>query len=197
MSGTQKKIKGFSPSQWRLWDKLSMGVKKKFQTWFDNQLERERIAWDDTFMNKAKEAAKRSWDAETQVGAVLIDPKAKTVISEGYNGPVRDALDQCIPNYRPDKYPFSIHAEHNCILNAARLGRSTLGSVCYCTHLPCVYHTHGAGCLQFLWNAGIVEVVYDEEITNMTLGDEQQQAYEIFNFLIQGKMRIRQYKSSG
>jgi len=110
-------------------------------------------SWDEQFMGHALLAARRSPDSQTKVGAVLVEPVGKTILTTGYNGYVRGARDYALPNVRPDKYLWMIHAEHNAILNCARLGRATLNSVCYCTHRPCKY------CIQYLYQCGIKEVV--------------------------------------
>ena len=112
----------------------------------------KRKPWDHTFLIEAALWAERSHDAETQCGCVLV--KDKTPLSVGYNGFIRDIDDSVLPNLRPHKYPFMIHAEINAILNCARQGKSTLGAIAYITTKPCVQ------CFQFLWQAGITRIVY-------------------------------------
>ena len=120
----------------------------------ENQLriEIERPQWDHTFLLEAIEWSKRSHDAETQCGAVLV--RDKTPLSVGYNGFVRDINDSVLSNKRPYKYPFMLHAEWNAILNCARQGKSTLGATCYITTKPCFL------CFQSLWQAGIKRIVH-------------------------------------
>ncbi len=57
----------------------------------------ERMAKDDWFMGFALQAAKRSHDAETQVGAVLIHKDTSAILATGFNGFVRGANDQTLP----------------------------------------------------------------------------------------------------
>ena len=117
-------------------------------------IEREPSDWDNIFFQEATLWSRRSHDVETQCGCVLV--KDKTVISSGYNGFVRDIDDSDLPNTRPDKYPFMIHAEANAIYNSVRIGRSTLGATAYITAVPCL------SCLQMLYQCGIEEIVYSD-----------------------------------
>ena len=118
-------------------------------------LEKEEINdWDTIFMQEATLWSRRSHDSQTQCGCVIV--KNKTVISTGYNGFIRDIDDSVLPDTRPDKYPFMIHAEANAIYNAVRLGRSTLDSTIYITAPPCL------GCLQMLYQCGIKNIFYSD-----------------------------------
>jgi len=118
-------------------------------------IEKENIdSWDAIFMQEATLWSRRSHDIQTQCGCVIV--KDKTVISTGYNGFIRDIDDLCLPNTRPQKYPFMIHAKAHAIYNAVRLGRSTLHSTIYITAPPCL------GCLQMLYQCGIKSVIYSD-----------------------------------
>jgi dCMP deaminase len=114
----------------------------------------ERTPWDIMFLRQAIEMASRSHDSETQCGCIIT--KDNTILSGGYNGFVRDIDDSVLPNKRPLKYDFMIHAELNAVLNCARQGKSTLGSTAYITTQPCF------GCFQMLWQAGIKRIVYTD-----------------------------------
>lgn len=74
----------------------------------------ERPEWDDWFMSLVFVAARRSPDRETKVGAVLVDWPTKR-FSVGYNGHPRGT--EGLPDSRPDKYPFMVHADVNALLN--------------------------------------------------------------------------------
>ncbi len=118
-------------------------------------IEKENVdSWDHIFMQEATLWSRRSHDTQTQCGCVIV--RDKTIISTGYNGFIRDIDDNSLPNKRPEKYPFMIHAEANAIYNAVRLGRSTLGSTIYITAPPCL------GCLQMLYQCGIKNVIYSD-----------------------------------
>ena len=116
----------------------------------------ERMAKDDWFMGFALQASKRSHDAETQVGAVLMHRETHAILATGFNGFVRGAKDEQLPNTRPDKYPYMVHAEQNLIAHCARHGISMDNCYVYCTHSPCSI------CMRLLWQCGITRIVVKE-----------------------------------
>lgn len=108
------------------------------------------------FMDTAKVIAQRSHDAETKVGAVLINNESNAIIATGFNGFVRGAPDDILPNTRPDKYEYILHAEQNLISNCARHGISMNNSTLICTLSPCKL------CMRMLLNSGIKKVVAND-----------------------------------
>lgn len=116
--------------------------------------EHEPDGWDSIFFKEAVLWRSRSHDLQTQCGCVLV--KDKNPISIGYNGFIREIDDTVLPRTRPEKYPFMIHAEANCIYNAVRHGRSTMGSTAYITSAPCI------DCLQMLYQCGIEKVKFSD-----------------------------------
>jgi dCMP deaminase len=94
----------------------------------------------------------KSHDPQTKCGCVLASGNTK--ISCGYNGFIRKIDNKLLPNTRPEKYPFMIHAEANAIYNAAREGKSTMRSTAYITSIPC------STCLQMLYQCGIEKIIY-------------------------------------
>lgn len=108
------------------------------------------------YLEVAEVCAKRSHDAETKVGAVLVNNESGAIIATGYNGFVRGAPDSKLPNKRPEKYEYIVHAETNLICNAAHHGISTAGCTLICTHSPCKV------CMRMLVNCGITEVIVRE-----------------------------------
>lgn len=116
----------------------------------------ERMEKNDWFMGFAEQAAKRSHDAETQVGAVLVHKRTGAILATGFNGFVRGADDNLLPNTRPDKYPYMVHAEQNLIAHCARHGISMSDCYVYCTHSPC--HI----CMRLLWQCGIEKIIVKE-----------------------------------
>src|SRR5690554_1474621 len=95
----------------------------------------DRPSWDEFFLLHAILQSRRSGDAQTKMGCVLV--KDNTILSGGYNGVMRGVIERNIPNVRPSKYPFFIHAEHNSLLNCARNGVSTIGATSYTNERPC------------------------------------------------------------
>ena len=119
------------------------------------------LSWDDYYMGIALLCSKRSKDPSTQVGACIVNPKSKHVISIGYNGfPV-------IPNKVNDlvfpwskhaeceldtKYMFVCHAELNAVLNKNQ--EDVFGCTIFTTLFPC------NECAKLLVQSGIARVVY-------------------------------------
>lgn len=111
------------------------------------------------------------------VGAVLL--RNNRIISEGFNGapcgvtectstgfcfsasiPSGHGLDRCI----------AVHAEVNCLLNAARNGVDTKDSVLVCTTKPCL------NCLKSLVNGGVRKIFFEEDYT---IPEVQQPIYNL------------------
>jgi dCMP deaminase len=118
-------------------------------------------------MEIATVVAQRSHDAETKVGAVLVNNKSGAILATGYNGFVRGANDSALPTTRPAKYEFILHAEQNLIANCARHGISMEDCTLICTLSPCKL------CMRLMINCGVTKVITKElyrdfqEILNM------------------------------
>lgn len=143
----------------------------------------ERIGWNNIFLFEAWLWSSRSHDPQTQCGCVIV--KNNTVLSTGYNGFIRDIDDSQLPNLRPAKYDFFIHAEHNAILNCARNGISTMGATAYITSIPCT------NCLQYLWQAGIIGIVFsDINVANMVKNDKSDNIRRVLLKLIDDRLSM-------
>lgn len=113
------------------------------------------LSWEEYFMTLALVASLKSKDPSTQVGAVIIDNKTRKLVSSGYNGFPRYIDDDQIPQTRPEKYLYVVHAELNAILHASReLGDCSL----YATVFPC------SDCMKTIVQTGIKRVVYLNEL---------------------------------
>jgi dCMP deaminase len=109
----------------------------------------KRISWDEYFMKLAEDVSSRSPDSNTKHGCVIVDASHK-IVSTGYNGFPAGGNDDDLPNTRPEKYDFIIHAEMNAILNA----RCDLrGCLMYITGLPC------KNCLKHIVGVGIKKLI--------------------------------------
>lgn len=123
-----------------------------------------RPSWDEYFMDIVRDVATRSTCRRRKVGAILV--KDKRIIATGYNGGptglahcleigcLREQLG--IPSGQQHELCRGVHAEQNAIIQAARYGVHTEGSVLYCTTQPCVQ------CTKMLLNAGVTEIVFSE-----------------------------------
>ena len=116
-----------------------------------------RITKRDYFMGIAKSTAKRGTCDRAYVGAILV--KEGRVIAAGYNGSP-SGMPHCdeVGHEMLGKHCVrTVHAEINCIIQAAKLGISIEGAEIYITHKPCY------NCCKALINAGIKKVYYEEE----------------------------------
>lgn len=123
---------------------------------YENRRVIERPGWDEYFLNIAEAVSRRSHDPETQVGVVVVDSN-KRVIATGYNGFPPGSDDSKLPNLRPDKYPFMVHAEMNAIASSRTDLRD---STFFVTYTPCLE------CAKAIITAGAKEVVYRNEYLN-------------------------------
>jgi len=109
------------------------------------------FSWEEYFMTMALVASLKSKDPSTQVGAVIIDNKTRKLVSSGYNGFPRYIDDDQIPQTRPEKYLYVVHAELNAILHARReLSDCSL----YVTVFPC------SECMKAVVQSDIKRIVY-------------------------------------
>ncbi len=114
------------------------------------------LSWEEYFMTLALVASLKSKDTSTQVGAVIIDNKTRKVISSGYNGFPRYLDDSLIPQTRPEKYLYVVHAELNAILHAER---NLFDCTLYVTSFPC------SECMKAIIQTGIKTVIYLSELS--------------------------------
>lgn len=117
--------------------------------------QRIRPSWAETFMRVAEIVAERSTCLRRRVGAVLV--RDNRIIAAGYNGAPKGmdhcaqagCLRQTAPSGRELTSCRAVHAEENCIVQAAVFGVSTVGAELYVTCHPCVH------CAKTLVNAGV------------------------------------------
>ena len=124
-----------------------------------------RPSWDDYFMDIAHVVKRRTNCSRRQVAAVLV--LDKRIIATGYNGTprgVKNCFEGGCPRCASNAPSGSglgeclcSHAEENAIVQSAYHGIRTKGATIYVTLSPCLT------CAKMIINAGIVEVVYDEE----------------------------------
>lgn len=123
--------------------------------------------WDKRFMELTEQVA--TWSScfkeDRQVGAVIV--RDKRILSTGYNG-APEGVKSCkekgeclrikngILSAKNLETCYSVHAEQNAIVSAARLGVKLDGATLYCTHQPCII------CAKLIVNAGIKRVVYKD-----------------------------------
>ena len=91
--------------------------------------------WDMRFLSVAGEIANWSKDPSRKIGAIAV--RDRKILATGYNGFPKGIEDtQERYNNRELKYQYVVHAEMNCIYNAAENGISLKGSTLYIHGLP-------------------------------------------------------------
>ena len=115
-------------------------------------------------MRMAEVAALRSTCIKRKVGAVLV--KDNHIVSTGYNG-VPSGFIHCTPetclrkSLTPGKKPElcrGVHAEINCVIQAAIHGTAIDGNISlYTTTFPCM------SCLKLLINTRVKRIIYKED----------------------------------
>lgn len=109
--------------------------------------------WDWRFINLAREYASWSKDPSKKIGAVAV--RNKRVISQGFNGfpkGIEDSEERL--SNREIKYKYVIHAEANCLINAAYEGVSLDKSTLYVHGLPVC-----SECAKLVIQSGVKRVV--------------------------------------
>jgi len=127
--------------------------------------EMDRPDWDTYFMDIAHVVARRGNCIRRKVAAIIV--RDQRIISTGYNGTPRGVRNCCeggcercagdAPSGADLGECICSHAEENAIVQAAYHGISVRDGTIYSTLNPCLL------CAKMIVNAGITEVVYDEE----------------------------------
>ena len=112
-----------------------------------------RPCWDHYFISLAFVVAQRSLDDSTKCGSIVVSDD-NTILSIGYNSPPRGCDDKKVPQSRPEKYLWFLHAEEAAIVNAAKHGLCLKNSTFYITGAPC------ARCVRKMINVGAKKIIY-------------------------------------
>jgi len=141
---------------------------------------------DEYYLGIAKQVAERATCFRNKGGAIIV--KNDVILATGYIGAPRKTKDcfernEClrdklkIPHGRQYEICRSVHAEMNCLLNAARTGASVLGGDMF------IYHRDREGkeidsfpcfiCKKLLINAGLNRVVCSTKEKGMKIFNVQ------------------------
>jgi dCMP deaminase len=164
---------------------LSQAAVERLFEMSQSHVPHDRPSWDETFLQIACDIAKRSPDAQTPVGAVIVDTN-KHIMSVGYNGWMPGIDDDLIPNVRPHKHDWVIHAELNALLNCEVRPR---GATLYCTHQPCL------PCFYDCVAARIGELVYIRDSSTTNTQDKDVD-WEVALFLTRKRIKVRSVEFS-
>lgn len=118
----------------------------------------------------AKVVSQRSHDTQTQHGCVITDSNNR-ILGVGYNGFPRGLNDESLPNARPDKYPWMIHAERNALSNC--IVRPENG-IAYVTGQSC------NDCIMALWQEGVTTVVMSDNHGTHLFDQEAKKRFDTF-----------------
>jgi len=129
-----------------------------------------RPSWTDYFLGLAIVISQRSHDTQTQHGCVITDSNHR-ILGVGYNGFPRGLDDSKLPNTRPDKYPWMIHAERNALSNC--VVRPDNG-IAYVTGQCC------NDCIMALWQEGITTVFMSKKHGTHLFDQEAQKRFDLF-----------------
>ena len=125
------------------------------------------LSWDEYFMGVAKLSALRSKDPNTQVGCCIVNANNR-IVGVGYNGMPWGSEDSHMPwnvrtgSLEETKYAYVVHAELNAILNSTA---DLHGCRLYVSLFPC------NECAKAIVQAGIKEIIFEDEKYNNTPGD--------------------------
>lgn len=129
-----------------------------------------RPNWNEYFIGLAHAVAMRSHDIQTKHGCVITD-KDNRILGVGYNGFPKGLDDSKLPNTRPDKYPWMIHAERNALSNCTI--RPDNG-IAYITGQSC------NDCIMALWQEGITKVVMRQNHGTHLFDDDSKRRFDLF-----------------
>lgn len=129
-----------------------------------------RPNWTNYFLGLAKVVSQRSHDIQTQHGCVITD-KNHRILSLGYNGFPRNLPDDVLPNIRPDKYPWMIHAERNALSNCTIRPED---GIAYVTGQSC------NDCIMALWQEGVRTVVMAQNHGTHLFNEKEQKIFDTF-----------------
>lgn len=118
---------------------------------------KDRLTWDEYFMNLAITVSERGTCDRAYVGCVIVNEDNR-IVTTGYNGSIKGNphCDDIGHTMRDGHCIATIHAEMNALLYCAKEGISVNGCKAYVTHFPCL------NCTKSLIQAGIKEIYYRE-----------------------------------
>ena len=129
--------------------------------------------WDQRFLEIASTISRWSKDPSRKIGAIAV--RDRKILATGYNGFPQGIEDSDYRlNDRQLKYKYVVHAEMNCIYNAAENGVSLKDSTLYIVGLPVC-----SDCAKGIIQSGISRVVAHSSGTPDRWKDAVEETYEI------------------
>lgn len=114
-----------------------------------------RPSWDQYFLGIAGAVSLRGTCDRKKVGAVLVNPVTRAILSTGYNGsiPGEPHCDEIGHDMVDGHCERTVHGELNAVVHAALVGVSLAGATLYVNTFPCW------GCFKALASAGVRRIV--------------------------------------
>lgn len=109
-----------------------------------------------------------SCDGQTKHGCVITDSNNRP-LGWGYNSFPRKCDNDRLPNLRPDKYPWMVHAEENAVSNCTR---KPIGGIAYVTGFSCFT------CIRHLWQNGVTTIYQLDRHSDITKDPELERLKE-------------------
>lgn len=132
--------------------------------------DQNRPSWHEYFIGLAHAVSMRSHDVQTKHGCIITD-KYHRILGVGYNGFPKGLYDSKLPNTRPEKYPWIIHAERNALSNCTI--RPDNG-IAYITGQSC------NDCIMALWQEGVTKVVMRKNHGTHLFDNDSQRRFDLF-----------------
>lgn len=129
-----------------------------------------RPSWTEYFLGLAKVVSLRSHDSQTKHGCIITD-RNNRILGVGYNGFPKGLNDSLLPNVRPEKYPWMIHAERNALSNCVI--RPDNG-IAYVTGQCC------NDCIMALYQEGITKVYMENGHGTHIFDEDNRKRFDIF-----------------
>jgi deoxycytidylate deaminase len=137
-----------------------------------------RPNWHEYFIGLAHAVSMRSHDIQTQHGCVITD-SSNRILGVGYNGFPKGVDDSKLPNIRPDKYPWMIHAERNALSNCTIRPEN---GIAYVTGQCC------NDCIMALHQEGIKKVYMRKNHGTFVFDEEHRKRFDLFVQMSQVKI---------
>ena len=112
----------------------------------------------------------RSHDTQTQHGCVITDHNNR-ILGVGYNGFAKGLDDNVLPNTRPAKYFWMIHAERNALSNCTIRPEN---GIAYVTGQCC------NDCVMALWQEGITKVYMRKNHGTHLFNEDNEERFNLF-----------------
>lgn len=143
-----------------------------------NQANKERVPWNNYYIEMCEVVATQSTCTRRKVGAVMVSKDSYRLLATGFNGAptdvghCNDIVGGCtrkankIPSGEHHEWCRGVHAEQNAIIQASVFGVPLKDAILYCTINPCVQ------CIKMLINVGVTKIYYKDNDYKDVLAEE-------------------------